>query len=358
MNASDHEDSASSHRGTTYRLNEDGVWVQDDQATDSADDDPEWTLVNDGTETSVVGNDDITVVAREDDGIRSHSPSFVSANSDQDTITEGRVAPNNPDAQSIASGAESSGDSWVTEQRSRAGSMGQDGSEASMDRSEASSAPSGRSGFVPEDVHVQGNVQSTGNLNVRNIGNGITISSSISPNIGVSASIQSSNFVCNSGNSMRISSLNSSGRPGFMWQITPGVSRGQSNVQGSSSPNTSTTAGTLHSGANASVSINGTQIPTNTSSQNGGSFRYQAMQGRNLNNATISNCHISGCSGQNLKITDSTFSGCNFSNAEIVGSRFSGSNLHDCVLRDCNFNRSNVSGGSRTDCVWNKSNVH
>ncbi|KAG7007332.1 hypothetical protein G7Y79_00010g028330 [Physcia stellaris] len=340
IDASDHEDSASSHQGTTYRLNEDGVWVQDDQAPD---DDPDWTFVDDGAESSVVGNDDaseenrlrgpspspvptvvgnddISVVPGEDDGIRSHSPSFVSAHSAQDTITERRVAPNNPDVQSIASGAESSSDSWVTEGRSRAGSVSRDGSEASMHPSEPASAHSGRSGVVPDDIRIQGNVQSTGNLNVRNAGNGITISSSIPPNIGVSASIQSSNFVCNSGNGMRISSSNSSGRPGFTWQITPGISRGQSNVQSNSSPNAYNTAGTSPLGTNASISINGTQIPHNTNSQNGGVFRYQAFQGRTLNNATLSNCHISGCSGQNLKMTECRFSGCNFSNAEIVDS--------------------------------------
>ena len=354
MDASDDQDSTTSHQGTTYRLNEDGVWVQDDQATESPDDDPEWTFVDDGTENSVLGNDD----APEENRIRSHSPSFVSAHSDQDTITEGTFAPHGPDAQSIASDAESSGDSWVTEGRSRAGSVGQDGSEASIHESESVSAHSGRSGVVPENIHVQGNVQSSGDLNVRNAGNGITISSSISPNIGVSASIQSSNFVCNSGNGMRISSLNDPGRPGFRWQITPGVSRGQSNVQGSSNLNTSTTAGAFNSGANASVSINGTQIPNNTSSQNGRVFRYQAIQGQNLDNATISNCCISGCSGRNLRITDSTFSGCNLSDSTIEGSRFTGSNLRDCVLRNCRISHSNVSGGSRTDCVWNRSNVH
>ena len=357
MGASDDRDSATSHQGTTYRLNDDGVWVQDDQTTESPDDDPEWTFVNDGTETSVVGNDDISVVAREDDGIRSHSPSFVSAHS-QHTITEGRVAPNNPVAQSIASGEESSSDSWVTEQRSRAGSMGQDGSEASIHESESARTSSGRSGFVPEEIHVQGNVQSSGNLNVHNDGNNITISSSISPNIGLSASIQSSNFVCNSGNRMRISSLNAPGRSGFVWRITPGDSPVQNNIQSNSNFNTSNTAGTFHSGANASISINGTQIPNNTSSQNGGVFRYQAIQGQTLNNATISNCCISGCSGQNLKINNCSFSQCNFSNATIEDSRFSGSNLRDCLLRDCTFSHSIVSGGSRTDCVWNGSTVH
>ena len=294
-----------------------GIWIQDIQSTEISQAVQERRFVNDGVETRIFDDDGIRIVARGDDEIPNDAPSSMSARGVRDTDTEGSSITNDQDPQRIGMSTQSSNPSGVLFQNMSPGSSSQDFS---------SGSPSGRSGFVSQNVTEGFHVQSNDNLNIRSDGNSITISSSESPNTRASTSFQSPNMAHTSPNSSIF--------------------------------NAPMTSRSFRSGANGSMSINWTQNHNSNSPQNGGIFRDQTITGHILNGATVSDCCVSSCSGQNLRITDCIFSSCNFSNATIEDCSFSSSNLQDCVVRDCTFSGSNVNGGSRRDCVWNTSNVN